>query len=460
MNIHRGYLFRGRAALTVLVMGAGCTSGTGGGGLTLDSGASSSGSCISVAAQSSDAGFALPIAPCVDQSSLQPGQLLLTASGEILALQGYTFPDPNGTFADGWAVTFSHYIATFDKVSLWANPDMVPTDQSQHGPLVAELDGPWAVDMHLNGANFPYIDGKEQGERAIAFAVLANQNMNGNAPFPTDGTRLAVGFSAVEPTPNALNVNLDADGLDAYAYMIQNQCTVYYRGTATWQGNLNGGLCVLPGDAGAGNGLGNEAEFANIPPTVDFDFCFKPADLGALQAGDPETSYINCDNQDNDPAPGLNGEPHERGIAFPSNRYVVGEVTFHTDHPFWESTEHDTPARFDQFAAQVVGVATDGGVPTVHFADVLGINYLAFTDRQGNVLPWRTCDPNYENPNGGSRVGQMHFDPVKVPQCTGGDHSTGLCDYYDFSKYDQSTQGHWNGSDGLCFVERRYPSPP
>lgn len=461
MKYHRYWPFA-RAALTALVLAEGCSSTGGGGGLTLDSGPADSGSasCTSVAVPSSDAGFSLPLAPCVDQSSLQPGQLLLTASGEVLALQGYTFPDPNGTFADGWAVTFTHYIATFDKVSLWTNPDMVPTDQSQHGPLVAELDGPWAVDMHLNGPNFPYVDGKEQGERAIAFAVLTNENENSGAPFPTDGTRLAVGFSAVEPTPNALNVNLDADGLTAYQYMIQNQCTVYYRGVATWQGNMNDGLCSLPGDAATGDGTGDEAEFANIPTTVNFDFCFKPADLGGLMPGDPETSWSNCDNQDNDPAPGLNGEPHERGIAFPTNKYVIGEVTFHTDHPFWESTEHDTPARFDQFAAQVVGATADGGAPTVHLTDVTGVNYLGFTDKAGNVLPWRTCDPNYQNPNGGSRVGQMHFDPVKVPQCMNGDHSTGLCDYYDFSKYNQSTQGHWNGADGLCFVQRHYPSPP
>ncbi len=449
------------AAAPLLAIGGGCGNSPSPAPLTLDSG--SPGLCVSVAAQTSDAGFSLPVAPCVNESSLKPGQLLLSASGETLALQGYTFPSPNGAFADGWAVSFSHYIATFDKVSLWTDPDMVPTDQSQHGPLVAELDGPWAVDMHLNGPSFPYIDGKEQGERAIAFAVLSNENKNGNGPFPTDGTRLAVGFSAVEPTPNAFNVNLDADGLAAYEYMIQNECTVYYRGTATWVGNTNGGKCVAPTDAGvsvdAGDGTGNEAEFSNIPTTVNFDFCFKPADLGGLQPGAAETSWSNCDNQDNDPAPGLSGEPHARGIAFPSNKYVIGEVTFHTDHPFWESTEHDTPARFDQFAAQTVGISTDGGVSTVHFSDVTGVNYLAFTDKTGAVLPWRTCDPNYQNPNGGSRIGQMHFDPVRVPQCANGDRSTGLCDYYDFSKYDQSTQGHWNGSDGLCFVQRHYASP-
>jgi hypothetical protein len=423
-----------------------------------------------------DAGFTLAQAPSVDPNAVENGQLLLTASGEILALDGYNFPAVNpgdGVFADGWEVRFSHYIATFDKVSLWANPDMSPTDQSQVGALVAELDGPWAVDLHLNGPAFPYVDGKEQGERAVAFAVLANENKNGGAPFPTDGTRLAIGFSAVVPTPNALNVNLDADGLSAYQYMVDNGCTVLYVGQAIWKGNVSPGLCVAPdraSDAGASDattsggtnsgGTGQETEFALLPDTVNFDLCFKPADPGGLQPGDPETSWINCDNQDNDPAPGLDGEPHERGVAFLSTTYTVGEVTFHTDHPFWESTQHDTPARFDPFAAQVVGAATDGGVPTVHLTDVIGVDYTGFTDRAGHPLPWRTCDPNYQNPNGGSRSGQMNYDPVHVPHCTHGDHSTGLCDYYDFSKYDQSTQGHWNGSDGLCFVERHYPSPP
>jgi hypothetical protein len=406
-----------------------------------------------------DGGFHIqPLVPPLNGPP-PPGQLLLTASGESLALNGYNFPavhagDP--VFADGWEVLFDHFIATFDKVSLWTNPDMVPTDQSQHGPLVAELLGPWAVDMSLNGASFPYIDGKELGERAVAFAVIANQNKNGNAPFPTDGTRFAVGFSAVVATPMAMNVNLGPAGLALYQSMIQKGCVALYVGQATWKGSQ--GLCNgTPSDAGTG-GIGQESEFANVPTTVNFELCFKPRTATPLAGGTLETSYINCDNQDNDPAMGLNGEPHQRGIAFPSNKPAVGEVTFHTDHPFWESTKHDTPARFDQFAAQMTG--GDGGVPTVHMEDVMGVDYTGFKDKQGHVLPWRTCDPNYANPNGHSMSGQMHFDPVAVPHCTNNDSSNGLCDYYDFSKYNQSTQGHWNGADGLCFVQRNYPSPP
>ena len=408
--------------------------------------------------------------PPVEQGSLQPAQLLLTASGESLAISGYDFPAINAgdpVFADGWEIRFEHFLATFDKVSLWTNPDSNITTQQlgSMSQLVAELDGPWAVDLSQSGPSWPYIDGKEAGERAVAFAVLRNENKNGGAPFPTNGDRLAVGFSAVVATPGALNVNLGPSGLAYYTQMIQQGCVVLYVGQATWKGDQAGGLCVAPTDRGSAGGtdaaapaagMGREPEFANIPKVVDFDLCFKPH--AALPAGAVETSWINCDNQDNDPAAPLNGEPHQRGIAFKPNTYSTGEVTFHTDHPFWESTKHDTPPHFDQFAAMVSG--GDGGVPTVHLEDTTGEDYTAFEDRQGNVVPWRICDPNYQNPNGGSRLGQMHFDPVSVPHCANGDSTNGLCDYYDFSKYNQSTQGHWNGADGLCFVERAYGSPP
>jgi hypothetical protein len=446
------------AGATLLLSPGSCANSDHGASIPFEAGADAS-----LPGVGDDGGFTLRTNPPVDQHSLQAGQLLLTASGETLALTGFPFPavDPGDpVFADGWDVRFDHLIATFDKVSLWANPDIIPTDQSKVGPLVAELDGPWAVDLHQNGDGFPYLDGKETGERAVAFAVLQNENKNGNASFPTDGTRLAVGFSVIVATPNALNVNLGPEGLGLYATMAERGCVALYVGQATWKGTQ--GRCVAPlvaDDAGGSSsaGAGQEPEFADIPSTVKFDFCFKPR--MPLGAGAVETSYVNCDNQDNDPAMPLNGEPHQRGIAFKSNTFSVGEVTFHTDHPFWESTRHDTPPHFDQLAALVSGPG-DGGIPTVHFEDTIGVDYTGFRDKQGHVVPWRICDPNYANPNGGSRAGPMHFDPASVPHCQNGDSSNGLCDYYDFSKYNQSTQGHWNGADGLCFVERAYGSPP
>src|SRR5689334_7371597 len=75
------------------------------------------------------------------------GTVQLTASGEVLALDGYAFPAQSGDsdFVDGWEVRFTKFIAVFDKVTLSEHPDTAPFDQSQTGKVVAEIDGPWAI---------------------------------------------------------------------------------------------------------------------------------------------------------------------------------------------------------------------------------------------------------------------------------------------------------------------------
>jgi hypothetical protein len=418
-----------------------------------------------------------------DKSQLKPGQLLLTASGEALAQQGYKFPDmpANGVFADGWEVHFQHFIATFDKITISGNPDKSKTDQSLTDPPVAEADGPWAVDLAKPTSHD--IDGKETGEKATPFAVLSSQNLlPGSPPFATDGTKYAVGFSAVVAAPNAIIVNLDAEGMTMYQDMIGKGCAVLYVGTATF--NADPTQCTT-----------QDPEFSRFPKAVNFSLCFKSP-----------TQYINCDNQDIMGTP-FGNEPHPRGIVFPTNTFVTGEVTFHTDHPFWESVVHDTPAHFDQFAARVAMAAgpaadsgapdagtTDGGgadvvaaeasvaeagapegggdsgttsggdagVPTVTMDSLVGVDYLAYTDPFGNPVQWRSCVKDAMGMQFGKSSGRMMFDPQSVPKAPVGPNPTtaGLRDYYDFSTYNQSTQGHWNGVDGLCFVKRNYPSPP
>src|SRR5207253_3648896 len=135
--------------------------------------------------------------------------------GEVLALGGYAFPpaspgDP--AFVDGWEIKFDHFYATFDHITMSANPDTSQSDQSQTGAVVAKVDGPWAVDLHKGGP----LPGKGgAGEQAVAIAALANQNMNGNMPFdPT--VRYAFGFDAIAATTMARNVNLDANDIVNY----------------------------------------------------------------------------------------------------------------------------------------------------------------------------------------------------------------------------------------------------
>jgi len=373
--------------------------------------------------------------PPPDVSSLPAGQLLLTVSGEALATTGYAFPpaDPamNPAFVDGWEVHFDYFLTTFDKITLSTSPDTAPGDQAQTGPLVAELDGPWAVNIARDDPSYLVGKEKQPPERAVPFAVLTGQNKNGDRPFATDGTRYAGGFDAVAATSAAQNVNLDARGLSLYSEMIGSQCVVLYVGTATYKGQN-----CTPADP----------EFGRLPGVVNFHLCYKTP-----------TTYSNCQNQDNDPAMAVPGEIHQRGVAFLPNQATVGEVTFHTDHPFWESTKHDTPAHFDPFAALAVGKA--GSPPTVTLEDAAGVDFTAFSDTDKRPLPWRSClPPAVYMPPG---AGQMHFDPVAVPVVgPNGDPARGLRDFYDFSTYNQSTQGHWNGADGLCVVTRHYPSPP
>jgi hypothetical protein len=365
-----------------------------------------------------------------------PGGVRFAASGEVLALQGYPFPPVNPgdvAFVDGWAVTFTRLLVTVDDVELSNNPDISPGDESQTGSLIAEVQGPWAIDLAHSDPN--YLIGKGgAGEEAVPIASLP-----ASSSFATDGTRYAFGFGVVTATDKTadgretMNVNLDADGLADYALMTEEGCTVLYVGTATFAGGTVSGFETC-----------NDApEYQNWPTTVPFRLCFQSP-----------TTYINCQNPDNDPATPLDGEEHERGIAFKSNESVIAQVTIHTDHPFWDSTLHDSPAHFDQFAARAVG--QDAGAPVTLDA-TRGVDYTAYTDALGNQLQWRYCIAPPTDVHA-QFSGAMAFDAHGVPACTNGP-STGLCDYHDFTTYDQSTQGHLN-SDGLCFVRRNYPSPP
>jgi hypothetical protein len=377
-----------------------------------------------------DGGFHVPADP-------GPGGVVFAASGEVLAFTGYAFPpaqDGDAVFVDGWEVKFTRLLVTVDNITLSENPDLSPGDESQTGNVVASVSGPWAVD--LSHSDPSYLPGKGgPGEQAVPIAALSNQNRNGGKPFATDGTRYAFGFDAVPATTSAQNVNLDDAALADYTAMAKEGCVVTYVGTATFKGGTVKGFESCNADP----------IYASWPKEVSFRLCFKSP-----------TTYVNCQNPDNDPAQALGGDEHQRGIAFLSDKSVIGQVTFHTDHPFWDSVIHDSPAHFDQFAARVAG--QDAGTPTVTLDMTKGVDYTKYEDALGNAVKWRYCvePPTDAHPK---LTGPMAFDPQSVPHAQNGDPSTGLRDYYDYTTYEQSTQGHLN-SDGLCYVKRTYPSPP
>ena len=130
---------------------------------------------------------------CGTAPSPSGGAVQIAISGEALALGGYAFPSANPDapiFADGWEVKFAKMIVMFDHIALSEGADSSPSDPSTTGRKIAQIDGPWAVDLHQGG---PLLGKGGSDERALAIETIANQNLNGNAPFdPT--VRYAFGF--------------------------------------------------------------------------------------------------------------------------------------------------------------------------------------------------------------------------------------------------------------------------
>jgi hypothetical protein len=372
------------------------------------------------------------------------GKIWITASGEINALTGYPFPPndwANDTYMeDGWVFVVQEYIIIVDKITLWSDPNLSPTDQSQHGPQVAHVDGPFVVDLHKGGT---IIGQGGAPEEATPIGVFSNQNDNGGAAFdPT--TTYGFGFSTVPASCGAVNVNLTPDEGADFDLMVQNGYSVLYVGQATWMGDNSGWnpscgyTSVSASDGGAGS-----YDFTQLPTTMSFKLGFSTP-----------TNYVNCQNQSLQGTP-LTGEDYPRGVQVASNQSVYAQVTVHMDHPFWESFAEDSPVHWDQIAAQYVGGA-DGGVPTATVEGLVGVGVCPITDENKTPVPWRSCAGSYYTPPGN---GAMCFNTLSVPlDPMETDPTKAIRDYYDYIRYTQSTQGHLN-SQGLCYVARQFPSP-
>jgi hypothetical protein len=400
------------------------------------------------------------------------GAFYVTISGESNALTGYPFPPDNFStdsyMPDGWEFQILEYIVVVDKITLWSNPNQSATDQSQHGSPVAHLDGPFVVDLHKGGK---IVGQGGYPELSTPIGVIANQNDNGNAPFDTtNGTTYGWGFSTVQATYDAYNVNLDDSEAADFATMVQKGYSVFYRGNVVWKGNDPGNPyapCTQT-NAGAGEDAGLvQVGDASVPTYVDGGYDFTQMDkltfLFTLGFPTP-TSYVNCQNMTLSGTP-LPGEDYPRGVSASASQSTVTQVTVHMDHPFWESFQEDTPVHWDDIASHYIG-STASPVP-VHTEDFVGLGFHPWFDKTGTPLPWRNCVGPYYQPPGN---GQMFFSTLSVPidpngTCTGTvgqDYTQANCpairDYYDYIRYTQATQGHLN-SQGLCFIDRQYPAP-
>jgi hypothetical protein len=263
---------------------------------------------------------------------------------------------------------------------------------------------------------------------ATPLAWLENENERGAGAFIGD-QRYAFSYDIMPASPQASIVNFEGDdeAQAAYAAMIEAGATVLYAGTATFKGSE----CQTSDES---------YDFGQIPKKVPFQLAFSTP-----------TRFVNCQNQDNqgDPFP---DEEYQRGIAVPANGDALAQITLHLEHFLFSATVHDPSLRFDQLAARLVGKPA-GSVVTLD--DLVGVDPTAFTDAAGAPLPARNCDGS-ALPSGK----QLRFETGSVPVDPAAKPSVALRDYRDFIQYVQSTQGHLNGGEGLCFVERQYPSPP
>ena len=353
------------------------------------------------------------------------GRVQVAISGEDIATDGIAFPEGSEvTIVDGWAIELSHVLVTIGGVTLSENPDLVPSDQSRTGGVVARAAGPWAIDLHTAGT-IPAAGGEGL---ATPLTLIANQTERGSAAFDDD-ERYAFGYDIVPASADAEIVNFgdDPEAQAAYAEMIDTGTTVLYVGRATFRGQ----------DCESSD---EDYDFTKIPREVAFKLAFQTP-----------TSFVNCQNQDNQGA-AFDDEEYQRGVAVPKNADALAQITLHLEHVWFSSTVHDPSLRFDQLAAQLVG-KPEGAVLTLD--NLQHLDPTAFVDAEGTPLPFRNCDGS------ALPVGkQLRFDSGSVAIDPGAKPSSALRDYRDFIQYVQSTQGHLNGGEGLCYVERRYPSPP
>lgn len=352
------------------------------------------------------------------------GSIEVTIGGEELATAGIPW-DPKGEahVTDGWEVKYEHVLVTAGRIIVAENPDKVPSDQSQTGAVVAEVAGPWAVDLHKTGP----LPGAGGEGTAFALTTIATQNKNGDKPFETD-QRYAFSYDTVVASDKAKKVGFegDAETEALYAEMIQKGYAVLLVGTATFKGTD----CATT-DA--------TYDFTKVPTTVKFHLGFATP-----------VSSINCQNQSNQ-GDAFPNEEYQRGVPILASKASGAQLMYHMDHPFYADVQHEPGLFFGQMAAQLVGKPDD---TVVTMDDLAKLDPTAFVDGAGAPLPWRICDGSAlpASKQMGFETGSIGVNPASTPD-------KAFRDYRDYIQYVQSTQAHLNGGEGLCYTKRNYPAP-
>jgi hypothetical protein len=198
--------------------------------------------------------------------------------------------------------------------------------------------------------------------------------------------------------------------------MIEHGWVKYFAGTATYRGRI-------PSES-------VDPSFRAYPTVVKFAFGF----------ADP-ARYVNCHN----PEIGDEDEPANRGLRPSESGTTRAQLTFHTDHFFWDQADVEgTPLRFDPLAARVSGFGDDSAEHDVSMSDLQDVSASALSDRNGKAVRDRGDQTQGYSPD------------VGAPPVFGSNGVAEITDLRSFVAYNNRGQGHLN-SDGLCLVEATAP---
>ncbi len=343
-----------------------------------------------------------------------PGGFLVTVSGEDLGLTGYGFTSGSSrsddpAFVDGWALRFDHIVLTVANPRLNEGPQQNPGDPTQVGAEVARAAGQWAVDVARPGSEIDKGSGAPGAHAIVAWAAKAD-----GSAFDSK-TQYAFSYDLAPASESAQRVDLDGDAAALYQQAISRGWAVVFAGTATYKGPAP--------EAGT--------VFAKMPTTVNFTF-------GITNHG----SYVNCENPD---LASGGGDP-PRGVQVLPNTGSRIQITFHTDHGFWDALNVEgTPLHFDPFAAH----ASTYGDPTqpgsVTLDDLASVDFTAFVTKSGEKLPARSLVSDYTAP-----VGQLGYK--------GNGATFPLNSFAQYFAYSAMSGGHMN-ADGECEVIRQLEHP-
>ena len=293
-----------------------------------------------------------------DTAAPEKGGVRVTVSGEDYATLGFDFTPGSATangdppaFVEGWQVRFSHVIVTVGNVRLNADPELDPKAYDKVGPVVESDPSAYAVDLVVGGS----VVGKSgsPNEKTVAITTFPGKKLDPKKAY-------AFSYDTVAASANAKLVNLDAGGKDLYAEAIAKGYAMLYVGMATYK--------AAPPAAGS--------VFAKMPSKVAFRLGFKNP-----------TSYVNCRNTDLKKVSGS----YPRGIRTTPEDTTTVQITFHTDHTFWNRVDVDgTPLFFDALAANAstFGTSGDGLVTT---EDLENVDIGDVRTRTGEVLPQRSA---------------------------------------------------------------------